>query len=1109
MYSAESSIVFQLRSDSKERSSVDADDAGNALLLTDGVGGGSDGERSRRSTPAPARSPNQLEDREAPKIVQGSFGNGDMATERGVGRREHPGLRNGVANARLHDTAAPAHVTFSPQSRLVDDKMGGCMGNFGSKMLFPFFRNLRRKLASRKPNKRHQKKEGNASVELPAEAAAVRVDASRLVPAVASSTPPLALTAATPASRGAGDDALGGSGSREDHSMQKPRASRKDVARERREPPASTRGAAVTGKDVPRAQETERRQVTSGSGVGGRTEQLDTAARVMSSLEASPPLTASPSAMSPSLNLPSVSPPRAEAEAVGLAVPRWRADKDFVSEATSLHFDLTEPERLEEAEEEEEDGSELASPPGVPVGVIPVTDHCLHSTYTATEVSADLIPKTTTVEFRKETPTSAYSDGTHGGGRTPETPLARGTRTPTAAVLRSISGTSLALHTTITARPVSGRVSTLVRRARRQRNVEVEEAVDAREEGDGGRTKNSRKRPLAVKAAWPGSYAALLPSTSRTAGRSSVRRSMQQQQRRRENTGAAAAQQVPGVRKSVSTSRGTTRRALIHASGRGGKNAKCEVQQVNNGGGGNSSSEKGSVPHSGGSYAQLAAARREYMQGARPVATTYTSAPTSTSSYDGNKQHSPSRKSTCSATREPVSEMCLSHEMLRERDTVYWRRLAALLRMSENCDEGQKGALAIERLMGALAARPSPYAGLTWREFKAQFYLSNSFSLDAFSPLCAEGTEPTTEAGGDVILQLSELLRPSCAACGSNARELWMLHLFSKSGKGWTLRQPSREWLYESVPPFTSKLSPAASSRQKQTPDSRLEEDARGCEEEAPLAPTALSASRCGTTPLAEVECSSPASDDGPLHGVAAVEPRSHAEHQPAGSTSDSGHDVCGTLTAAVLARLGAGQDSALPLYSPTTDDATAEVGDVGGAAQQHPASQEAEHATETTDATSEPSLCKHAHLDAEVISIKLAELDDTLARHFTRDYEAHLRSCEKEVESCSANGSAGTEACLVSLAELTAAAGGDGARDMGGGDRGAAAGEEDVTTLVAWMAERRRLQDRLMVTAAERNMLADQLRIYTTYDEAKTQRKMSRPVRGTQPPQAASSSAS
>ncbi|RNE98061.1 hypothetical protein TraAM80_08994 [Trypanosoma rangeli] len=881
--------------------------------------------------------------------------------------------------------------------------------------------------------------------------------------------------------------------------MQGPRASRKDVARERREPPVSTHGAAVTREDVPRAQETERRQVTSGSGVGGRIEQLATAARAMPSLEASPPLTASPSAVSHSLNLPSVSPLWATAEAEGFTMPRCRADKDFASEATSLRFDLTEPERLEEAEaeaeveveeeeeEEEEDGSELTSPPG-----IPVTDRCLHSTSTATEVSAGPVPKTTKVEFRQETLTSVFNEGT---------------RTSTTTALRSVSSTRVALHTTITARPVSRCVSATVHQAQRQKNVKVEEVVDTQEVRDDGRTRNNKKRLLAVKTASPGSYAALLPSTGCTAGRSSVRRSMQQQQQqqRRKNTGAAAAQQVPAVRKSVSTSRGTARQAVFHASGRGGKSAECEVQQVNNGDGGNSCSERGSVPHRGGSYAQLAAVRREYMQRSRPVATTCTSAPTSTSSYDGKKQHSPSRKSTCSASREPVSEMYLSQEMLQERDAAYWRRLAPLLQMSENWDEGQKGALAIEPLIGVLAAHPSPYAGLTWRKFKAQFYLSNSFSMDAFSPLCAKGTE----TGGDVILPLSEMLRPSCAACGPSARELWMQRLLSKSGKGWTLRQPSREWLYESIPPFTPKFSSAASSRQEQTSDSRLKKDARGCEEEALPSPTASLTSRCGTRPLAQVECSSHASDDDPLHGVAAVEPGAHAKQQPAGSTSDSGHDACETLTAAVIASLGAKQDSALPLYSPAADDATAEVGDVGSAVQQHPASEGAEHATETTDNTPEPSLCKHDNVDTEVISRKLAELDDTLARHYTRNYEAHLQRCEKEVDSCSANASAGTEACLTSLAELTTEAGGDKALDMGGSDQGAAVGEKNVATLVAWMAERRCLQEQLMVIAAERNMLADQLRIYTTYDEAKMRRDMSRSVRGAQPPRAASSSAS
>ncbi|EKF39035.1 hypothetical protein MOQ_000743 [Trypanosoma cruzi marinkellei] len=115
------------------------------------------------------------------RTARDDFSSMNSATGRGEQRgRSDP--RGDEKNARLHTAAAPVPATTPSQSRLVDDKSGGCWANCGSKVRLPFFKGLCGMFHSKKRKKSQQHQEGMAREAYASEGAPAGGMATAIVP---------------------------------------------------------------------------------------------------------------------------------------------------------------------------------------------------------------------------------------------------------------------------------------------------------------------------------------------------------------------------------------------------------------------------------------------------------------------------------------------------------------------------------------------------------------------------------------------------------------------------------------------------------------------------------------------------------------------------------------------------------------------------------------------------------------------------------------------------------------------------------------------------------------------------------------------------------------
>ncbi|EKF39036.1 hypothetical protein MOQ_000744 [Trypanosoma cruzi marinkellei] len=612
------------------------------------------------------------------------------------------------------------------------------------------------------------------------------------------------------------------------------------------------------------------------------------------------------------------------------------------------------------------------------------------------------------------------------------------------------------------------------------------------EPGDDEKMTTMMKRAVSSK-----SYAALLPPMCHTAIKLGSQRNGRQP---KENKRAVSVRQASVVRRHMSAPQARKRTAVFLSSGRDEKSTGHSVQKkgVASRDSDNSWTKEGSVHLGVGSYAQMAARRREYMeymQKAKPLLTSHSTNNSSRSSGWNNMKHLHGGKATCLVLREPTSGIDSPKELLRVDYTAYWRYLAALLKQNGDKKTGQTD-VSMTRLFGALKSRRSPYTGLTWREFKSLFYLSNSFSLNTTSsfPLHAGGTEPTTEMQEDPFLVLSMLMRPSCAACGPDARELQMLYLLSNGGKERIVTQPTREWLYESVPTVSpSKFSPITPpKKQPHTLESSRKKNSACVKEGTPSESPFSYASQFSTTP--HVTGCSDNKLDRKLFFIAmnsdTVELKKHEAEKRRGFNDNEDHDLSGVFPFTTSPVSNAGGHLSDVIYSPKTTESEATLGNVYGTRDEQQEPQGTKYTPDTTDASSVQSICEQACENSEGgICKKSNALGTKPAQHFPGMYENYMERCEVDLKRSHVNGTTYMTPYVHSVMKSTDAHV-DKACDVGGSKEGIEKKGKDEDTLATWAAERRSLEEKLIIIAAERDMLMDQLRIYTKYNEEKQKKR-------------------
>ncbi|EKG06919.1 hypothetical protein TCSYLVIO_001959 [Trypanosoma cruzi] len=1044
------------------------------------------------------------------RTARDDFSSLNSATGRGEQRgRSDP--RGEEKKARIHAKVAPVSAATPSHGRLIDDKSGGCWANCGPKVRFPFFESFRGMFSSNKRKKSQQHQEGIAREANASKGASAGGMATAIVPmdesrftsfTTPTPSPPVAAVFRASDEEGRGKGILDGYRVHNEDWARESHGNGQDVEKDPRQqrshdiraPPHSMQDEKLQEEDVSKAREAkEVNEVTDGGGSEAVKEVVENVSR---SVQASP----LPAASAPLVTLvppvgtdfyarSSASTPRTheEEETSGALTPKLCDDIYSTKDENSLYFEFEEEK--EEANADSND-SQFASSHSLPfanleVKALPSAEKATTSS-TTTMLTEEVVPNWLPVVPRRSARDAFRGLATSSAKRTHSF-----TRAAQRGHERSANGNYNASHETshVTIASYPCRSHCAYESTRRMQNGK-KKPEEGGELGD-----DERMAMMMMRAVTSKSYASLLPPTCRTAIKFGSQRNGKQP---KENNKAVNARQVSAVRWYTSTPQARKRAAAVLKSRRDEKSTGHSLQQrVNSRDDDNSWTKEDSVHLSLGSYAQMAARRREYMeymQKSKSLATSHSIINNSRSSAWKNKKHLHGGKATCPVLREPTSGIDFPKKLLREGYAEYWRYLAALLMQNGNKKAGHTDA-SMARLFGTLKSRRSPYTGLTWREFKSLFYLSNSFSMNTNSsfPLHAGGTEPTTEMQEDPFLVLSMLIRPSCAACGPDARELQMLYLLSNGGRERIVTQPAREWLYESVPTVPKpKFSTITPKKQPHTLESSGKKNNASVEKGTPSGSPFSYASQFSTTAHG-ARCSDNTLDrDSSYIAVKsdAVEPKQHEAQRRRGFNDNENHDVSGALPFTNSSDFTAGGHFSDVIYSPKTTEAEATVGNVDGMRHEHQELQETKYAPDTTDASSVQSICEQAFEKSEGgICKKIDALDIMSAQHFPGMYENYMEKCEGDLKRSLVNGTINMTPCVHSVVKSTDAHV-DKARDMGGSKEGKERKGKDNDTFATWTEERRSLEEKLIIIAAERDMLMDQLRIYNTYDEAKQKRK-------------------